>query len=170
MSQVFDRMFSSRLGKTISGVTAGSFLATTVFIPQAMAQEKAKNPDFKGKIAKKYEDSKEWWAPEVRPPKGAPNVIIFLLDDVGFAQIGSFGGLIDTPNIDKLAEEGLRFNNFHTTALSSPSRASLMAGRNPHSIGLGSHALTAMGFPGYLLAKVAALKPSAYTGPEKLRV
>ena len=149
MSQMFDRMFSSRLGKTISGVTAGSFLATTAFIPQAMAQEKAKNPDFKGKIAKKYEDSKEWWAPEVRPPKGAPNVIIFLLDDVGFAQIGSFGGLIDTPNIDKLAEEGLRFNNFHTTALSSPSRASLMAGRNPHSIGLGSHALTAMGFPGY---------------------
>ena len=76
-------------------------------------------------------------------------MIIFLLDDVGFAQIGSFGGLIDTPNIDSLAKNGLRFNNFHTTALCSPSRASLMAGRNPHSIGLGSHALTAMGFPGY---------------------
>ena len=71
------------------------------------------------------------------------------MDDVGFAQIGSFGGLIDTPNIDQLAKNGLRFNNFHTTALCSPSRASLMAGRNPHSIGLGSHALTAMGFPGY---------------------
>jgi arylsulfatase len=105
--------------------------------------------EFKGKIAKKYEDSKEWWPPQVRPPKGAPNVIIFLLDDVGFAQIGSFGGLIETPNIDRLAEGGLRFNNFHTTALCSPSRATLMAGRNPHSIGLGSHALTAMGFPGY---------------------
>jgi arylsulfatase A-like enzyme len=105
--------------------------------------------EFKGKIAKSYEDSQEWWAPEVTPPKGAPNVIIFLLDDVGFAQIGSFGGLIDTPNIDRLADKGLRFNNFHTTALCSPSRASLMAGRNPHSIGLGSHALTAMGFPGY---------------------
>ena len=105
--------------------------------------------EFKGKIAKSYEDSQEWWAPEVTPPKGAPNVIIFLLDDVGFAQIGSFGGLIDTPNIDRLADNGLRFNNFHTTALCSPSRASLMAGRNPHSIGLGSHALTAMGFPGY---------------------
>jgi arylsulfatase A-like enzyme len=111
---------------------------------------KTKSVDgFGGVIAKKYSDSKEWWAAEKRPKKGSPNVIIFLLDDVGFAQVGSFGGLIKTPNIDKLAANGLRFNNFHTTALCSPSRASLMAGRNPHSIGLGSHALTAMGFPGY---------------------
>lgn len=107
------------------------------------------NSEFGGKIARRYEDSQEWWPPEKRPPEGAPNVIIFLLDDVGFAQFGSFGGLIDTPRIDRLAENGLRFNNFHTTALCSPTRASLMAGRNPHSIGLGSHALTAMGFPGY---------------------
>jgi arylsulfatase A-like enzyme len=104
---------------------------------------------FGGVIAERYSDSKEWWAPEKRPPKDAPNAIIFLLDDVGFAQVGSFGGLIKTPNIDSLAANGLRYNNFHTTALCSPSRASLMAGRNPHSIGLGSHALTAMGFPGY---------------------
>jgi arylsulfatase A-like enzyme len=107
------------------------------------------NTEFKGKIAKKYEDSVEWWAPKVRPPKDAPNVIVLLLDDVGFAQVGSFGGLIETPNIDQLAAGGLRYNNFHTTALCSPSRATLMAGRNPHAIGLGSHALTAMGFPGY---------------------
>jgi arylsulfatase len=106
--------------------------------------------EFKGKIARRYEDSKEWWPPEVRPPEGAPNVLILLLDDVGFAQLGqSFGGLIETPNIDRLAANGLRYNNFHTTALCSPSRATLMAGRYPHSIGLGSHALTAMGFPGY---------------------
>jgi len=104
---------------------------------------------FQGKIARSYEESEEWWPEETKPPEGAPNVVIFLLDDVGFAQVGSFGGLIPTPNIDKLAANGLRFNNFHTTALCSPSRASLMAGRNPHSIGLGSHALTAMGFPGY---------------------
>jgi arylsulfatase len=104
---------------------------------------------FGGVIAKKYEDSKEWWAPEKRPKKDAPNVIIFLLDDTGFAQVGGFGGLIETPNIDRLAENGLRYNNFHTTALCSPTRATLMAGRFPHSIGLGSHALTAMGFPGY---------------------
>ena len=87
--------------------------------------------EFKGKIAKSYAESEEWWAPEVLPPAGAPNVIIFLLDDTGFGQIGSFGGLINTPTIDKLAENGLRFNNFHTTALCSPTRASLMAGRNP---------------------------------------
>jgi arylsulfatase len=106
-------------------------------------------PGFGGIIAKEYEDSEEWWPPYEEPKSDAPNVIIFLLDDVGFAQIGSFGALIETPNIDRLAANGLRFNNFHTTALCSPSRASLMAGRNPHSIGLGSHALTAMGFPGY---------------------
>ncbi|MCH7830738.1 MAG: sulfatase-like hydrolase/transferase, partial [Proteobacteria bacterium] len=111
---------------------------------------KTKNVEgFGGVIAKSYEDSREWWAPYKEPKEDAPNVIIFLLDDVGFAQIGSFGGLINTPNIDNLASNGLRYNNFHTTALCSPSRASLMAGRNPHSIGLGSHALTAMGFPGY---------------------
>lgn len=106
--------------------------------------------EFKGKIAERYEDSVEWWPQTVPPaPKGAPNVLIIVLDDVGFAQIGSFGGLSSTPNIDKLAAGGLRFNNFHTAGLCSPSRASLMAGRYPHSIGLGSHALTAMGFPGY---------------------
>jgi arylsulfatase len=104
---------------------------------------------FGGKIARSYEESEEWWPEPVEPPRGTPNVIIFLLDDVGFAQVGSFGGLIHTPRIDRLAEAGLRYNNFHTTALCSPSRASLMAGRNPHAIGLGSHALTAMGFPGY---------------------
>jgi arylsulfatase len=107
-------------------------------------------PEFKGKLAERYEDSVESWPQTVPPvPSGAPNVLIVLLDDVGFAQLGSFGGLSATPNIDKLAAGGLRFNNFHTTSLCSPSRASLMAGRFPHSIGLGSHALTAMGFPGY---------------------
>jgi arylsulfatase len=125
------------------------FVACLALSSFAMAAQTKKIEGFGGVISKKYEDSKEWWAPEKRPKKDAPNVIIFLLDDVGFAQVGSFGGLIETPSIDRLAENGLRYNNFHTTALCSPSRASLMAGRNPHSIGLGSHALTAMGFPGY---------------------
>ncbi len=133
----------------MSFITAGLFIASGIFPSSSVASEKTGKPEFKGKIAREYENSKEWWAPEVRPPAGAPNVIIFLLDDVGFAQVGSFGGLIETPNIDRLAEGGLRYNNFHTTALCSPSRATLMAGRNPHSIGMGSHALTAMGFPGY---------------------
>ncbi|MHC5053181.1 MAG: arylsulfatase [Planctomycetota bacterium] len=123
--------------------------------------KKKKVRAFGGVIAEKYSDSEEWWAPEKRPRQDAPNVIIFLLDDVGFAQVGSFGGLIETPNIDRLAASGLRYNNFHTTALCSPSRATLMAGRNPHSIGLGSHALTAMGFPGYNAIMPASAKSVA---------
>ena len=105
--------------------------------------------EFEGKIAKSYEDSEEWWPTPPKPSAGTPNVVIFLLDDTGFGHIGSFGGLIETPNIDKLAADGLRYNNFHTTALCSPSRATIMAARNHHRIGLGSHSLTAMGFPGY---------------------
>jgi arylsulfatase A-like enzyme len=109
------------------------------------------DPEFGGTIGRSYEESTEWWPEPIRPNPDAPNVLILLLDDVGFAHLGqeSFGGLIDTPNIDRLAANGLRFNNFHTTALCSPSRAALMTGRNPHRIGLGSHSLTAMGFPGY---------------------
>ena len=124
---------------------AGCASRSTVTSPGVMGDQ-----EFKGKIARSYEDSQEWWPEPVRPHPDAPNILILLLDDVGFAQLGqSFGGLIETPNIDALAANGLRFNNFHTTALCSPSRASLMAGRFPHNIGLGSHALTAMGFPGY---------------------
>jgi arylsulfatase A-like enzyme len=149
MKRIFIKRTVFPLVAFVFFIIAGLFIASSVFSSGAAASEKSAKPEFKGKIAREYENSKEWWAPEVRPPEGAPNVIIFLLDDVGFAQVGSFGGLIETPNIDKLADNGLRFNNFHTTALCSPSRASLMAGRNPHSIGLGSHALTAMGFPGY---------------------
>ncbi|MCH6583882.1 MAG: arylsulfatase, partial [Proteobacteria bacterium] len=104
---------------------------------------------FTGTIDPSYEKSTEDW-PEAESFTGEePNVIIFLLDDVGYAQLGAFGGLVPTPNIDKLAEGGVRFANFHTTALCSPSRAAILSGRNHHSIGLGSHSLSAMGFPGY---------------------
>jgi arylsulfatase len=117
---------------------------------ETMDSQTRSSAEFGGKVGRSYEQSEEWWAEPVRPHPDAPNVLILLLDDVGFAQLGqSFGGLIETPTIDRLASNGLRFNNFHTTALCSPSRASLMAGRNPHNIGLGSHSLTAMGFPGY---------------------
>ena len=104
---------------------------------------------FEGKIERSYEESEEWWPTTPKPPPGTPNVVLFLLDDTGFGHLGSFGGLIETPNLDRLAEQGLRYNNFHTTALCSPSRATIMAGRNHHRIGLGSHSLSAMGFPGY---------------------
>ncbi len=105
--------------------------------------------EFKGKIGRTYAESKEWYPPTKKPKAGTPNVLLILLDDTGFAHLGSYGGLIQTPHMDALAADGLRYNNFRTTALCSPSRASLMAGRNPHKIGFGSHALTAMGFPGY---------------------
>ncbi len=104
---------------------------------------------FKGKIAKKYEDSQEDWPKRAQAPAGAPNILVILLDDVGFGQLGCYGGLSKTPNIDQLAADGLTYTDFHTCALCSPSRASIAAGRNHHSIGLGSHAATGMGFPGY---------------------
>jgi len=113
-------------------------------------EKDAAEQEFEGKIARSYQESKEWWPQTVADvPDGAPNVLLILLDDTGFAQLGCYGGLIETPNMDRLAHNGLLYNNFHTTALCSPSRACIMAGRNPHSIGLGSHSLTAMGFPGY---------------------
>ncbi len=129
-------------------LTVGLVVALTMMGCNAGVELESQQ-EFGGTIARSYEESEEWWPEPIRPSEDAPNVLILLLDDVGFAQVGSFGGLIETPNIDRLAENGLRFNNFHTTALCSPSRATLMAGRNPHAIGLGSHALTAMGFPGY---------------------
>jgi arylsulfatase len=98
-------------------ITAPSKPAGQTAVVDQPVDAVAESGEFKGKIAKKYEDSQEWWPEEVRPKEGAPNVIIFLLDDVGFAQFGSFGGLIETHNIDQLASNGLRYNNFHTTAL-----------------------------------------------------
>ncbi|UCF85360.1 MAG: hypothetical protein JSV50_06905, partial [Desulfobacteraceae bacterium] len=85
---------NSSVGKTVSSLSVGSLLATA-FAPSACAKEEGSHQEFKGKITRSYEESKEWWPEEVRPPEGAPNVIIFLLDDVGFAHVGSFGGLID---------------------------------------------------------------------------
>ncbi len=107
----------------------------------------AKN--FKGKVGKTLKDSQEYWPQPVEPPKGAPNVLIWLIDDCGYGHTSTFGGLVPTPNIDRVAKKGLTYTNFHTTALCSPTRAAFLAGRNHHSIGLGSHSLTAMGFPGY---------------------
>jgi arylsulfatase len=114
-------------------VLIGALLCLSAYADDSDTGVKTKTIEgFGGVIAESYKDSQEWWAPEELPNKDAPNVIIFLLDDVGFAQVESFGGLIHTPNIDALADNGLRYNNFHTTALCSPSRASLMAGRARH--------------------------------------
>jgi len=97
--------------------------------------------EFKGKIGKTLKDSKQYWPKPVTPPEDAPNVLVWLIDDMGFGHASPFGGLTPTPTLDGLAANGLRYNNFHTTALCSPSRASIAAGRNHHNLGMGSHSL-----------------------------
>ncbi|WP_254663243.1 sulfatase-like hydrolase/transferase [Haladaptatus sp. W1] len=105
--------------------------------------------EFHGHIGRTYDESEAWWPEPTRAPEDAPNVLMIVLDDVGFGQIGCYGGLIDTPNIDRLAENGLQYNNFHTTALCAPTRSCLLTGRNHHSNGMGTITETSTGFPGY---------------------
>jgi arylsulfatase len=105
--------------------------------------------EFGGRIGRDWRDSEPWWAPEPAPPAGAPNVILLVLDDVGFAQLGCYGSDVATPTIDGVAARGVRLANFHTTALCSPTRACLLTGRNQHRNGMGRVADLAMGFPGY---------------------
>ncbi len=105
--------------------------------------------EFRGKIGNDWRDSEPWWPPVPTPPDGAPNVVLIVLDDVGFAQLGCYGSDIETPVIDRLAAEGVRLTNFHTTALCSPTRACLLTGRNHHRSGMGRVADLASGFPGY---------------------
>ena len=85
---------------------------------------------------------------QLRPPKGAPNVLIILLDDAGFGSASAFGGPCQTPNAEKLAAGGLKFNRFHTTALCSPTRQAMLTGRNHHSAGMGGITEIATGAPG----------------------
>jgi arylsulfatase A-like enzyme len=101
-----------------------------------MADHGAGREDFKGRIAHTAADSEPWWPERSSAPAGAPNVLLIALDDTGFAHLGCFGSDIATPNIDALAARGLRYNNFHTTALCSPTRACLLTGRNHHSVGM----------------------------------
>jgi len=107
-------------------------------------------PLFRGKIGETYKDSTPDWTPALplSAPAGAPNVLLIVLDDVGYGHLGSYGGPIATPNLDELAATGLRYNNFHTTALCSPSRGALLTGRNHHAIGLAAITEAATGYPG----------------------
>ncbi len=105
--------------------------------------------EFGGRIGRDWRDSEPWWPPEPVPPPNAPNVVLVVLDDVGFAQLGCYGSDIETPVLDRLAGDGVRLANFHTTALCSPTRACLLTGRNHHRSGMGRVADLAVGFPGY---------------------
>lgn len=109
----------------------------------------APDPGFDGVIGRTYVESTASWPKPDDAPPGAPNIVVILLDDVGFGQSSTFGGLIPTPKLDALADEGLRYNRFHTTAVCGPSRAALLTGRNHHDAGNGFLMEWATGFPSY---------------------
>lgn len=104
---------------------------------------------FGGVIKLDAQESKPYWQPQVVPPDGAPNILLIMTDDVGFAAPSTFGGVIPTPALDRIAQQGLRYTNFHTTSLCSPTRAALITGRNHHSVGFGVVSEIATGYPGY---------------------
>ncbi len=109
----------------------------------------APEPAFGGEIKNDALQSKPWWAPRIVPPKEAPNVLLIITDDSGFGVPSTFGGVIPTPALDRVANSGLRYNNIHSTALCSPTRAALITGRNHHSVGFGVISEQSTGFPGY---------------------
>jgi arylsulfatase A-like enzyme len=117
------------------------------------------DPEFKGKIGETYKDSTASYPLPVKAAKGSPNVLLILLDDVGFGMCSTFGGPVPTPHMDKLANNGLKYNRFHTTALCSPTRGALLAGRNHHSIATGVIIEMGTGYPGYtgMIPKSTAL-------------
>ena len=107
------------------------------------------DPQFGGVIKDTAADSKPYWPPTVVPPKGAPNVLLIMTDDQGYGVCSTFGGVIPTPAMDRLAKAGLRYTQFNSTALCSPTRAALITGRNHHSVGFGMISEMATGYPGY---------------------
>src|SRR6202142_1171050 len=119
--------------------------------PVSSAQEVLPRPEppFKGHIGRTVQESTKDFPQEVKAPKGAPNILLILTDDVGFGASSTFGGPIPTPTFDRLAKNGLRYTQFHTTALCSPTRAALLTGRNHHSANTGIIMEGATGFPGY---------------------
>jgi arylsulfatase A-like enzyme len=126
--------------------TPGSPEATTTIDGKQLPPP---DPKFGGVIEERASQSKPWWPPRVVPPKGAPNVLLIMTDDSGFGAPSTFGGVIPTPALDRIANAGLRYTNFHSTSLCSPTRAALITGRNHHVAGFGVVGEAATGFPGY---------------------
>jgi len=129
----------------ITGTPGAPGSTTTIDGKQLPAPE----PKFGGVINDDALKSKAWWAPRIVPPKEAPNVLLIITDDAGFGVPSTFGGVIPTPTMDRIANNGLRYNNIHSTALCSPTRAALITGRNHHSAGFGVISEQSTGFPGY---------------------
>jgi arylsulfatase len=113
--------------------------------PQQLTSDK----EFKGKIGRTYAESQEYFPEKKKAPAGAPNVLLFLIDDAGYGTSSAFGGLMQTPVLDSLANNGLRYTNFHSTGVCSPTRAALLTGRNHHSVHMGTLNYHSSGFPGY---------------------
>jgi arylsulfatase len=129
----------------VTGVLGSPSAATTI----SNQQLPPPGPKFGGVIKEGALQSKSWWAPRVVPPSGAPNVLLIITDDAGFGVPSTFGGVIPTPAMDRVAQEGLRYNRVFSTALCSPTRAALITGRNHHSAGFGVISEQSTGFPGY---------------------
>jgi arylsulfatase len=135
----------SALAQEVTGVPGSPGATTTIDGKQLPPPD----PKFGGVINEKASESQAWWAPRVVPPKGAPNVLLIMTDDVGFGAPGTFGGVVPTPALDRIANAGLRYTNFHSTSLCSPTRAAIITGRNHHVAGFGVVGEAATGFPGY---------------------
>ncbi len=129
----------------VTGVPGSPSATTTIDGKQLPAPPEK----FGGEIKRTAEQSRPYWPARVVPPKGAPNVLLIMTDDAGYAVASTFGGVIPTPALDRIAKNGLRYTNFHSTALCSPTRAALITGRNHHSAGYGVIAEQATGYPGY---------------------
>ena len=121
--------------------------------------------DFGGHVGRTVRESTPWWPAPTRPEPGSPNVVLVLMDDMGFSDVGAFGSEIATPTIDRLAARGVRFTNYHTTPLCSPSRAAIQTGLNPHRAGFAGVANFDPGFPGWTME----IRPDIATLPEVLR-
>ncbi|MCU0309464.1 MAG: sulfatase-like hydrolase/transferase [Acidimicrobiales bacterium] len=120
---------------------------------------------FEGRVGRVFATSEPWWPPRPQAPEGAPNIVVILVDDLGYADLGCYGSEIATPNIDRLAAGGLRYTNFHSAPMCSPTRAALLTGMEPHLAGVGTVAHSDPGFPGYAME----LAPDVVTLPETLR-
>ena len=136
---------SPALAQQVTGVLGSPEATTTIPGNQLPAPPQ----QFRGKIERNAAQSTPYWPARVVPPKGAPNVLLIMTDDTGFGVSSTFGGVIPTPNLDRIAANGLRYTNFNSTALCSPTRAALITGRNHHSMGFGVVAEQSTGFPGY---------------------
>jgi arylsulfatase A-like enzyme len=137
--------YAQTAAQQITG-TPGAPSATTTIDGKQLPPEP---PKFGGVIKEDAKDSKPYWPPSVVPPKGAPNVLLIMTDDQGYGVSGTFGGVIPTPSMDRIANAGLRYTQFHSTALCSPTRAALITGRNHHSVGFGVIGEMSTGYPGY---------------------